>query len=548
MLSSANEKTIRAAIEALQAVLSKVAGGQTAESAEIVAVDDAITEAEAILAQNDSYEGLRMRVQKALTDRHREIRRAAWASGVAIDPEYGAYPWIRDLYDDAVIYEQDSKLYRSDYSVDTDGAVTLADPVAVAVSYVPVETPSSATESRSGVADQVEAAIAKVIIKLDAAIKLHQRHMDGKAPTTGDAGMKSQQKLMDLLKAARAALDDPATKPATETATDLTGDIVPLVEKAVRKDGTTTVKIIQPGWGSSGYYSAEMLERDGPKVFTKGLHMYVDHPTAEEAAQRPERSVRDLGAVLETDATYQANGAAGPGLYADAKVLPAFAANLEALAPHIGTSIRASGKTAVGEADGKRGPIVESLVAAQSVDFVTKPGAGGQVLQLFEAARGRSVPVPSGGRPVDEREAQQLRESNATLTTSLTETQTQLARMQEAMILRDARDVAAETLRTIEMPEMTRTRLLESAIVSPPVKDGALDREAFVTSVKEAATRELAYIASLSGAGAIRGMGSAGASAGDSPQREAATADLTAGFVAMGLSESAAKAAATGRN
>lgn len=303
----------------------------------------------------------------------------------------------------------------------------------------------------------------------------------------------------------------PITATAAESAVELTGDLVPLVEKAVRQDGTTTVKIIQPGWGSSGYYSAEMLERDGPKVFTKGLHMYVDHPTAEEESQRPERSVRDLAAVLETDAVYQAAGAAGAGLYAEAKVMPAFAEHLEALAPHIGASIRASGKAISGEAEGKRGQIVESLVAAQSVDFVTRPGAGGQVLQLFEAARGRTSPAPTtGGSTVDEREAQALRESNTALTTQLTEQRTQLARMQEALVLRDARDVAAETLRAIEMPDMTRARLQESVTANPPVKDGALDREAFVASVKEAATAELAYIAGLSGGGAIRGMGTGG--------------------------------------
>src|SRR5262245_26787914 len=76
VLSTANEKAIRAAIDALQAVLSKVAGGETAESAEIEAADSTLCEAEAILAQDDSYEGRRMRVQKALTDRHRAMRAA----------------------------------------------------------------------------------------------------------------------------------------------------------------------------------------------------------------------------------------------------------------------------------------------------------------------------------------------------------------------------------------------------------------------------------------------------------------------------------------
>lgn len=43
--------------------------------------------------------------------------------------------------------------------------------------------------------------------QLDAAIELHKKHMAGAAPTTGAAGEKSQQKMMDQMMAARAALD-----------------------------------------------------------------------------------------------------------------------------------------------------------------------------------------------------------------------------------------------------------------------------------------------------------------------------------------------------
>lgn len=44
--------------------------------------------------------------------------------------------------------------------------------------------------------------------QLKAAIALHEKHMDGTAPTTGAAGAKSQQKMMDQMKTALSALDD----------------------------------------------------------------------------------------------------------------------------------------------------------------------------------------------------------------------------------------------------------------------------------------------------------------------------------------------------
>jgi hypothetical protein len=40
------------------------------------------------------------------------------------------------------------------------------------------------------------------------AIALHQKHMDGTAPTTGVAGMASQMRMMELMKSAMRELDD----------------------------------------------------------------------------------------------------------------------------------------------------------------------------------------------------------------------------------------------------------------------------------------------------------------------------------------------------
>lgn len=493
VLSASNEKAIRAAIDALQAVLSRVAGGDAAESAQIEAADATLCEAEAILAQDDSYEGRRMRVQKALTDRHRAIRMAAWAAGMALDPEYGCYPWIRDLYDDAVIYEQDSSLYRSEYTIDAEGAVALGDPVRVQVSYVPVQQPASATES------------------------------------------------------------DPPAQPNAETSesaeVEVTSELVPLVERAVRKDGTVPIKIIQPGWGSSGYYSAEMLERDGPRVFTKGTHMHLDHQTEAEEAARPEGSVQTIGAVLATDARWEARGPAGPGLYADAAVKPDFAEHLDFLAPHIGVSIRSLGTVADGEAEGRSGKLITSLVAAKSVDFVTHAGAGGAVMTLLESARGRRPATPTGGTQVSEiseQEAKTLREAMAGLERQNEELLTQVRRQNEAILLRDARDLVMRVLNESEMPDLVRERLAEDLVKRPVIKDGQLDVEATTQIVREKVKSEMTYLAQVAGGnGQIKGMGSGGVT---SPQwQEQAESRLAKSLGRLGLSDKAATSAASGR-
>lgn len=172
----------------------------------------------------------------------------------------------------------------------------------------------------------------------------------------------------------------------------LAGEFVALREKALRRDGTIGLRLIGPGWGSSGYYPAETLRRDGPQVFRSGMKMYWNHPTASEESERPEGDLRDLAAVLVSDARWEEAGQAGPGLYADAKLFEGYTKAVEELAPHIGVSIRGSGRASSGEAEGRQGTIISALTSGRSVDFVTEPGAGGRIVQLFEAAR---TPTPS---------------------------------------------------------------------------------------------------------------------------------------------------------
>src|SRR3972149_4399223 len=76
-------------------------------------------------------------------------------------------------------------------------------------------------------------------------------------------------------------------------------DFTPVKESAVER---VPIKIIGPGWGSMAYYSESMLKTSGPKAFHKGTHMYWNHPTATEEAERPERDLNDLAAILTKDA------------------------------------------------------------------------------------------------------------------------------------------------------------------------------------------------------------------------------------------------------
>lgn len=143
------------------------------------------------------------------------------------------------------------------------------------------------------------------------------------------------------------------------------------------------IKLIDAGWGSSGYYSPSVLEEAGrDQIWPAGTHMYLDHPSATEAIDRPERSVKDLAAVLTTPATY-ADGA----LWAETQVFSPFQQLLAEKKDAIGVSIRAAGTAEYGEAEGRDGLIVTKLTEGISVDFVTRAGRGGEIVELLESAR-----------------------------------------------------------------------------------------------------------------------------------------------------------------
>ena len=71
--------------------------------------------------------------------------------------------------------------------------------------------------------------------------------------------------------------------------------------------------------------------------------MRIDHPTHAEEAARPEGSVKDWGAVLESDAVYRDDLPSGPGLYAPIKKFSDHARTIEEKGPYAGVSIRANG-------------------------------------------------------------------------------------------------------------------------------------------------------------------------------------------------------------
>lgn len=312
-------------------------------------------------------------------------------------------------------------------------------------------------------------------------------------------------------------------------ALELTGDIIPLREGAVGQDGTAYLKLIAPGWGSSGYYSAEVLKRDGPACFPAGTKNYWNHQTAQEEAERPEGDLRDLASVLTRGAVYEENGPAGPGLYGPASVFEMFRQPVDQLAKSIGMSIRATGKAKEGTAEGRKGPIIQELTRGISVDYVTTPGAGGKILQLFEAARTR--PIPTEEAAMDAAEMKKLLEANnAVIQGQIQEANKPLIESNKKLAQRlaaaESRQLIREALKDIRLPQTAKDRIESKVSEAAPITEtGDLDtaklKLAIEASIKEAGDD----LAALTGGQIVIGQGAAPAELTEAQRKERTDAD-----------------------
>jgi hypothetical protein len=155
------------------------------------------------------------------------------------------------------------------------------------------------------------------------------------------------------------------------------------------------ITLITPGWGSSGYYSAEVLEAAAKgKVFPKGTQMHIDHMSEAERYDSPAGSIKTLAAALEADARWDANwadpdtGVKGR-LVSEARVFGHWKETLAEMKDAIGVSIAAAAEGSIGEAEGRQGRIIEALLPSKlnRVDFVTIPGRGGRISEVLESFR-----------------------------------------------------------------------------------------------------------------------------------------------------------------
>lgn len=279
--------------------------------------------------------------------------------------------------------------------------------------------------------------------------------------------------------------------------------------------GRYRIRIIAPGRGSTGMYTAPNLAESAP-LFTPGTHMFFDHQTMTEDWERPERSVRDLAGVFESGAEIMPDGS----LEADIKVYPSVNGIIRERWADIGVSINGWSVEEIGP-DG----VVPVLAGIQSVDFVTRAGAKGAILEVLESDgrwRVKNPPTLSNPTNTNVQEEQAVKPEDickavseamaAAMPAAIKEAAALLAADQEKKVVEakkneapavDPYEAAAKVAEANDLPKEARARVMEA------VKRGA--------GVDDAIEAERAYIKAIAPAPVVREDGAAKA-AGDDVQ------------------------------
>lgn len=266
--------------------------------------------------------------------------------------------------------------------------------------------------------------------------------------------------------------------------------------------GRYRIRIIAPGRGSTGMYTAPNLAESAP-LFVPGTHMFFDHQTMTEDWERPERSVRDLAGVFESGAEIMPDGS----LEADIKVYPSVNGIIRERWADIGVSINGWSVEEIGP-DG----VVPPLAGIQSVDFVTRAGAKGAVLEVLESDgrwRVKNPPTPSNPTNTNVQEEQAVKPEDickavsealaAAMPAAIKEAAALLAADQEKKVAKakkveapavDPYEAAAKIAEAEDLPKEARARVMEA------VKHGA--------GVDDAIEAERAYIKAIAPAPVVR--------------------------------------------
>lgn len=298
------------------------------------------------------------------------------------------------------------------------------------------------------------------------------------------------------------------TGEATEEADtpDEDGQILESIRAVIESNGRgpEAVIIVEGESANERIYTRQALN-SGVAVFS-GAKLFVDHPTAFEESQRPERSVRDVVGVLG-EAYLSKDRAGRTALRAPVIISESEQGLMTKIREGIlgDLSIRAYGRGKAND-DGKF--VVESFVASPhtSVDFVTVAAAGGYA-ELAESA-----PVQPE-LPLEEEENEEgdtMTEADSSQIVMLREANEKLQQENRALKAeKRAAEAQAALTRLIpaSLPDAVQRMLRERAkpLVAAYAESDD-DADALTAALKKVIEAERAYLAKVLPGGVVSGL------------------------------------------
>lgn len=281
------------------------------------------------------------------------------------------------------------------------------------------------------------------------------------------------------------------------------------------------VTIITPGLNRSGsrYYPSDAIAEAINNGMFDGRKMFVNHASASEMRDRPERSLTDWVSTIKETWIDPQTGAAQARIKIVQNWFGDFLKQLQEndALPDVGLSIFAQGQVQRKKVDGRLTDVVERFTRALSVDWVTEPGAGGRVDAIWESyqpARAKELEINVLNTMTVTDAVTTLREQRPDIIEVLEadngrveELATRVAELEAEIAERDAKLVEAaeqaakaeqdvlvtEALTAAELPTAAADRVRASIVEPILAEDHTLDREAAEAKVNELIEAEKAY-------------------------------------------------------
>lgn len=459
-----------------------------------------------------SLSSVHSKLQDALTSEHR----SSYESGSWHD-----YPQVHHVFGDKdsgqVVYRQGDTHFRAPYKMDNGGAgYTIGSSQPVQMAYVPssvsvqealvnhpdaaievMERYISTTERKTIPSEDFAGKDKSFPIKTASDVRAALDSI-GRAGSGNHSPEELKSRILAIAKRKGFAVpksDQDAKESATLAAKEVEETII-LQEAKSDAKGNALIKLISPGAGSMGYYSADVLKEAAKnKVFPKSTRMFLDHQSAAERAARPEGDVKKWAATTSDDAVYLEGASApdGDGLYANTNIYPDHKPFIEARRKDIGVSVRAGVVTTGAMKEGV--PEVKEMKYALSADFVTRAGRGGKLVEMYESFRSSTGQETEGIMNDEEkRQLTVLQESVAALNLTVPKQAARIDRLQEENDRLRADRMIAESLVGSGLTARAGARVSKMLVGVLPMKDGVLDAVAFQESVKAAIVDEKAYL------------------------------------------------------